>query len=252
MTVGEDASRPVSEGPCRLWPCPARGGGHILPEMPPALLPLPASGTLERWAPARLVIDPWVVLRLARYRRREEVGPAIWAATTRMAARGEALATPAALLRAVEVEAAGPTGVRLRGGSVFSGGAVGRLLGGCRTAVAFVLTLGPRLEFEVSSLGDRREPLDAFLLDTAGWAALEVTVRALRLDLAARARATGLQLTHRLGPGYGDWPLPEQDTLLTLFANAPPLVHLSQQAVLTPFKSLTGLFGARPFILNNP
>ncbi|HSE94507.1 MAG TPA: hypothetical protein VLD61_01360 [Methylomirabilota bacterium] len=214
-------------------------------------MPLPAPGTVERWAPARLTIDPWIVLRLARYRRRAEVVPAIWEATAQMTARARVLAAPAALLRTVEVEAASPTGVRLRGGSVFSGAAVGRLLRGCPTAILFVLTLGPRLESQVSALGDRREPLDAFLLDTAGWAALEAAVRALRLDLATRARAAGLRLTHRLGPGYRDWPLPEQHTLLALFAAAPPLVHLSEHAVLTPFKSLTGIFGARPRILDH-
>jgi hypothetical protein len=219
--------------------------------MPPAVIPWPAPDAVERWAPARLAIDPWVVLRLARYRRRAEVAPAIWEATLRMAARAQELARPIALLRAIEIEAVDPAGVRLRGGPVFSGRAVGRLLGGCPTGVAFVLTLGPGLESEVSALGDGREPLDAFLLDTAGWAALEVTVRALRLDLAARARAAGLRLTHRLGPGYRDWPLPEQHALLTLFTAAPAVVHLSEHAVLTPFKSLTGIFGARPRILDS-
>jgi hypothetical protein len=219
--------------------------------MPPAVRPWPAPGAVERWTPARLRIDPWLVLRLARYRRQAEVPPAIWDAARRMARRAPALMTPGALLRAVEVEGTGAAGAWLRGGSAFSGTAVSRLLGGCSTAVLFVLTLGPGLEAEVSALDEGREPLDAFLLDTAGWAALEIAVRALRLDLAARARAAGFRLTHRLGPGYRDWPLPEQRVLLGHFAGAPPLVHLSEHTVLTPFKSLTGVFGARPRVLDH-
>jgi hypothetical protein len=112
-------------------------------------------------------------------------------------------------------------------------------------AVAFVLSLGPALEAEAAALGERRELLEAFLLDTAGWAALEVAVRALRLDLAARARAGGGRLTHRLAPGYRDWPLAEQPRLLALLDGPDPPARLSSHGVLIPFKSLTGLFGVR-------
>ncbi|MBI3456894.1 MAG: hypothetical protein HY002_14050, partial [Candidatus Rokubacteria bacterium] len=37
-------------------------------------------GSRERWQPAPSAIDPWTVLRLSRYRRRDAVPPAIWEA----------------------------------------------------------------------------------------------------------------------------------------------------------------------------
>lgn len=200
---------------------------------------------IESWTPVRLAIDPWLILRLSRYRRRAEVAPAIWEVAARMAARADALVTPVARLRTLRVRRAGPEGATLDERAHFSGRAVGALLEGSSLAVAFVLSLGPALEAEAEALGERRELLEAFLLDTAGWAALEVAVRALRLDLVARARAGGGRLTHRLAPGYRDWPLAEQPRLLALLDGPDPPARLSPHGVLIPFKSLTGLFGVR-------
>jgi hypothetical protein len=211
---------------------------------PPAVLPSP--GTVECWRPAPLAIDPWTVLRLCRYRSRAAVEPVIAETARRVAADAEALAEPAAVLRAFRVEGRAAGGVRLAGGPVLSGAGVARLLDGCPLAVLFALTLGPGLEAEVAGFTERREPLEAFLLDTAGWAAIEASVRALRQDLGGRARARGWRVTHRLAPGYGDWPLAEQAALVDALGDTGGIVSLSAHGVLVPFKSVTGVFGLAP------
>ncbi len=203
-------------------------------------------GTLERWQPAPLAIDPWMVLRLCRYRRRDAVEPVIREVAERMAVRAAELIEPTALVRAVRVGTVGPAGARLEGGPAFSGRAVGALLDGCPLAAAFVLTVGPRLEAEVAARAERRELLETFLLDTAGWAAIEAAARALRLELSARARPRGWRVTHRLAPGYRDWPLEEQAALLGVIGDSGGLVRLTAHGVLVPFKSVTGLFGLGP------
>jgi hypothetical protein len=193
------------------------------------------------WQPEPLAIDPWTILRLARYRRRGDAPAAVWDATRSMAARAGELIAPAAGLRLVRVAAAAEGQVSLVEGPRFSGQAVARHLGGATRAVAFVLTIGAALETEVTALGERRELLDAYLLDLAGWAGIEAAVRVLRRDVAAalpRAR-----LSHRLGPGHRDWPLTEQRDLVALFADEATPVRLSPHGVLIPFKSISGLFG---------
>ena len=57
------------------------------------------------WQPERLAIDPWTVLRLARYRRRDEAPAAVWDATRAMAVRAGELVEPAARLRLLRVAA---------------------------------------------------------------------------------------------------------------------------------------------------
>jgi len=195
------------------------------------------------WRPDRLAVDPWTVLRLARYRRRDAAPAPVWDVTRAMAARAGELAAPTAWLRLVRVAAVAESRVALAEGPRFSGQAVARHLAGARQAVAFVLTLGPALEAEVAALGDRQEPLEAYLLDLAGWAGLEAAVRALRRDLVAglpRAR-----VSHRLGPGHRDWPLTEQHALVALFEGDAAPVRLSEHGVLVPFKSISGLFALR-------
>ena len=163
-----------------------------------------------------------------------------------MAGRAGELAEPRAWLAAVEIAEVGPEGARLAGGHAFSGRAIGRLLAGCPLAVPFVLTLGPRLEAEAAALADRRALLESFLLETAGWAAIESALRTLRADLRARARARGWRVSPRLGPGLGDWPLAEQRMLLDLVKPAEGQVRLTEHGVLVPVKSVTGLYGLGP------
>jgi hypothetical protein len=196
------------------------------------------------WRPGRLAVDPWTVLRLARYRRRDEAPAPVWDATRAMATRAGELAAPAAAVRLVRVATVAEGRVCLAEGPCFSGRAVVRHLGGAGQAIAFVLTLGPALEAEVAVLGQRHDLLEAYLLDLAGWAGLEAAVRALRQDLVAAL--PGAHVSHRLGPGHRDWPLTEQGALLSLFAAAGAPVHLSEHGVLIPFKSISGIFGVRP------
>jgi hypothetical protein len=157
-----------------------------------------------------------------------------------VAARATGLAGPLASLRLVRVAAASGNRVRLVEGPEFSGQAVARHLAGAPEAIAFVLTLGAALEAEVASLGERDEPLDAYLLDLAGWAGLEAAVRTLRQDIAASLPTA--RVSHRLGPGHQDWPIEEQHGLVALLGDSAPPARLSEHGVLVPFKSISGLF----------
>jgi hypothetical protein len=195
------------------------------------------------WRSDRLAVDPWTVLRLARYRRRDQAPTPVWDATRAMAARAGELAQPAAALRLVRIAAVAEARVELAEGPGFSGRAVARHLAGAGQAVAFVLTLGSALEAEVAALGQRHDLLEAYLLDLAGWAGLEAALRALRRDLIAVLPHA--RVSHRLGPGHRDWPLPEQAALLSLFEGASAPVRLSEHGVLVPFKSVSGVFGVR-------
>jgi hypothetical protein len=200
-------------------------------------------GRVAAWQPRELTVDPWTVLRLARYRQREDAPAAVWSAARAMAARATALAVAEGRLRLVEIVAAAERGVTLAGGPSFSGTAVTRHVSGASRAVLFALTVGPALETEVAALSASDEPLDAYLLDLAGWAALEASVRALRRDVIAAL--PGARVSHRLGPGHLDWPIEEQAVLIPLLAGESPLVRLSEQGVLLPFKSISGLFALR-------
>src|SRR5262249_40215486 len=159
------SERPIGRSEMLRMAKPARAPRipAVRPDGRRPALPL-ALGAVERWRPARLPIDPGTVLRLSRYRRRDEVAPAIWETAQCMATRAEALVEPAAMLAAARIAGCEPGAVRLAPGSTFSGRAVATLLAGCPLAVAFALTLGPRLEAAGAALAERKGLLGAVLL----------------------------------------------------------------------------------------
>jgi len=197
------------------------------------------SGDVVAWRPRALAIDPWTVLRLARYRRRDAASPAVWDAARAMADKAGALARAEARLRLVHVLRSAAGRVTLAEGASFSGDAVARHLAGAPRAVAFALTLGPALEAEIAALNEAGEPLDAYLLDLAGWAGLEAAVRSLRHELVLAL--PDARVSHRLGPGHLDWPIEEQAALIPLVEGAAPPVRLSEHGVLVPFQEIDRL-----------
>lgn len=194
--------------------------------------------------PAR--ISPSLILRLQRYRDLSRVPTPIVEVAEAMARTAERLVEPRALLLPIRIGAVKEQEVQLAGGPTFHSRALASMLRSSDHAVLFILTLGPRLEAEVATLSEAGELLEAVLLDTAGWAAIEGGVRALRAHLIERWRATGRAVTHRLAPGYLDWPLPEQQTLFRCFEGANDLVQLTESGVMVPLKSISGVYGLYP------
>jgi hypothetical protein len=199
----------------------------------------------EFWPPApRLPVEP--ILRFQRYRDLRQVAPAILAVAEDMVRLAEKLADPRVVYLARPVARVDAGSLAVAGAPAFHGRAFGTHAAAAREAVCFVATIGPALDERVAELAEGGELLEALFLDTAGWLAMEAALRGFRRHLAARARPRGLRLSPRLGPGYLDWPLTEQPRLFSLFGGSPLPVTLSEHCVMTPKKSVSGLFGLLP------
>lgn len=199
-------------------------------------LPLPA--------PA---IPPDLVLRLQKYRDLGRVPPVVREAAQVAAADASGLVEPAAVVWRGSVTAVDPGGVvTLDQVHCFHSRTLARLLAESTEAYVFVMTLGPALEARTQRLLEEKLYVEAVLLDTAAWAAIELLRQALKRCLAAEARARGHVLTARLGPGHGDWAVDEQPRLLGIFDDVPLPVTVNEFACMLPRKSVSGLFGAAP------
>lgn len=199
-----------------------------------------------RFEPKLGRISPQVILRLQRYRDLSTVPPSIVEAAEAMARRAEGLIAPAALVLPVPIAVVKEREVQLAGGPALHSRALASMLRASDHAILFLLTLGPRLDAEVGALSEAGELLEAVLLDTAGWAALEAGARGLRAHLLERWRAAGRGVTHRLGPGHLDWPLEEQALLFQAFERGNDLVRLNESGVMVPLKSVSGVYGISP------
>lgn len=184
---------------------------------------------------------------LLRVSRDAATQPAIRAAAEWALARALELAEPAGVYRWVPVARWGGEALVLEGGHTLHIGEKADLLRPAREVLAFVETLGPRLEEEVRACFREGRALEGYLLDCAGVLALSCAgdyFRRMAEEEAAR-RGWGVSLFTAPGSLVG-WPLHGQKGLCALLDLEAIGVTLSPSHVLWPGKSASGLIGIGP------
>lgn len=212
------------------------------------------AGDILAWTGEPVSVDPRQILRVHRYPDPDGVRPAIREAAERIAAQVAELAAPVAAYRRVPIESCADGMLRLSGDITFRCDAFDRLMGGCSHIIAFVLTLGPKLDEKVVDLMDEFEPLDALFVESAGWLSIELATRMFAASLRPGLEGEGLTLASRMGPGYSyrkerggaervEWRLEEQTELFKLFGAASLPVELMASCAMQPKMSRSGVFG---------
>lgn len=201
---------------------------------------------MERFVPEppKLRLEP--ILRVQRYRNLGQVPPVIRDVARDMLRLVETLAAPEVVFLTKPVDRVGSDTLQLVGGPTFHSRCFGTHLGSATEVVCFLCTIGPAVDERVSRMVETDELLEALFVESGGWLAVEDALRKFRGSLAARVRPKGLRLSPRLGPGYVDWPLTEQAELFSLFHGTSLPLSLSEYCVMTPKKSISGLFGLIP------
>jgi hypothetical protein len=194
--------------------------------------------------PIRLKAAP--ILRFHGYRNLERVAPAIVEVAQAMVAIAEKLVDPRAVFVRRPIERVGGETLELEDGPTFHGRCFAKHLSSSRETVCFLVTMGSALDDRVTELADAGDLLEAVFLEAAGWLAIEGTLRAFRAHLGARLREERLRLSPRLAPGFLDWSLTEQLAFFSAFDDAPLPVSVNEYCVMSPKKSISGLFGLLP------
>lgn len=202
---------------------------------------------VEQLTLARPRVDPGLILRLQGYRKIEAVSLAVRETAARMAALAETLVEPLAWQARARVTRVEPAGsVLLGGGLAFHSRALAYRLSQAGEVAIVLLTVGPDLERRAQEMVRDGQFVEGLLLDTAGWAVIEVLIKELRQRLAEEARARGMRLTGRMAPGFGDWGLEQQRALFSAFDGAGVSVRLTEACVMLPLKSASWLYGLAP------
>jgi hypothetical protein len=213
-----------------------------------SLVVLPVgSPAVQRWVFEPPAVPADLILRLQKHRHPARVSGPIREAAEAMVAEASRLTAPEAtvwrgLVTLVDAEGM----VMLDGIHRFRSRALARLLVPAEAAYVVALTLGDALERRVDVYFEERALLEGFLLDTAGWAAIEMLMRQVRKRLLAQEQASGRVVTHRLAPGYQDWLVDEQAALLRVFGEVPVPVRVTESSWMLPRKSVSALFGVCP------
>ena len=105
------------------------------------------------------------------------------------------------------------------------------------------LTIGPKLEEQVSQYFSAGEYTSGLLLDAAGTTAVEVAADQVCELIKKQASQQGYLTLPRFSPGYGQWDITVQPAILHL-ANADEIhVVATESCMLLPRKSITAIIG---------
>jgi hypothetical protein len=133
--------------------------------------------------------------------------------------------------------------IYVNGGPTFRSQKLARSLGKSNEIIAFITTIGDRMDEEISRLMKEGLPSEGFILDTLGSVAAESVAKRFHQDVDRLARRGGKAVTLRFSPGYCDWPIKEQSKLFKLFPEGATGVHLTDACLMRPRKSISGVFG---------
>ncbi len=114
-------------------------------------------------------------------------------------------------------------------------------LDGCEKAIVMCATLGAEIDrlIKISQISDMAK---AVVLDSFASVAIEQVCS--KFDELASEKYEGFYQTFRFSPGYGDYPIELQKTILTML-DAPRKIGLtvSESCLLVPTKSVTAVMG---------
>lgn len=137
-------------------------------------------------------------------------------------------------------------GVGLEGNVELKSPTLARVLRDCKTAVCFIVTIGPAIERAIKQAHSKHRLTEAYLVDKIGSAAVEDVVDAFQRLMGAHTQKRHEGVTYRFSPGYCDWPLREQKKLFSLVDTTRIGVSLSSSCLMTPRKTVSGIFGVLP------
>ncbi|MFH2218163.1 MAG: vitamin B12 dependent-methionine synthase activation domain-containing protein [Pseudomonadota bacterium] len=128
----------------------------------------------------------------------------------------------------------------------FKSAKLSKTLGDCKEVVCFLATIGERIESEISRLFRQNRLADAYVLDAMGSAAVENLVEQFQAGFEEDCGTRGKAVTPRFSPGYCDWPVTEQEKLFEIIDSERIGVELNDSCLMTPRKSVSGVFGILP------
>ena len=190
------------------------------------------------------VARPMVLLRLG-YRRPAQVPERTARLIDEVMEKGRGLLAPRAIGGTFDVATA-DADVTVIGGTLRAASrSLHERLAGCRRAFLFAATIGAAVETWVHDLTEADDMTRGLLADAFASSAAIALGLEMETIAAAAFAADGLTPTKRHAPGYADWPLSDQGPLCGLI-DAPRIgITLTEDFLMLPAKSISGVIGGR-------
>ncbi|UCF63002.1 MAG: methionine synthase [bacterium] len=123
----------------------------------------------------------------------------------------------------------------------------GKIIGGqlinSQTVAIFAATAGPAFEDWSRQLFDVGDYPAGYVVDFIGSEVAEAAADQLEIDLQDKISSHPLKMTNRFSPGYCGWNVKEQFKLFSLLPENFCGISLTESALMTPLKSVSGIIG---------
>jgi hypothetical protein len=192
-------------------------------------------------------IEVDTILRIHGYKEPSEVRLAIREIAAEMIAVSIPLFEPVVYYRQCHIKSL--DGARLvldNGETSLHNPEFSNALSSCTDVMIFLLTLGNRPDRRSTALQQTDNLLEALFLESASWLAIERATRSFVTEFRQASEASNTRITSRLAPGYGDWPLTDQERIFFLFRGWDLKITLTDGNCMQPKMSRSGLYGIRP------
>lgn len=194
------------------------------------------------------------VLRIQGYTDLEKVRRPIREAAVRAVDSITDHTNPSVAWRRLEIRSLIDARLSLEDGVAVECDAFARFIKNSEHVVVFAMTIGSEFDQAVQSKINDDELLDAVLMESAGWLAVEAVTKQWTILIRDLAASSGWLLTRRMSPGYTyqikdrqcEWPLEQQQDLFVAFGETEIPVHLMDSSAMLPKMSRSGLIGLRP------
>ncbi|MDR5660066.1 vitamin B12 dependent-methionine synthase activation domain-containing protein [Serpentinicella sp. ANB-PHB4] len=118
-----------------------------------------------------------------------------------------------------------------------------QLLDGSRYTTFIAVTIGQQLDNHIDKLNEKGEYTRGLIMDAIGSEAAEESINKLNQIVEQEALQNGYRLTRRFSPGYGDFTITNQNSILDLLNTKEIDLRITDSSILIPRKSVTALVG---------
>ncbi len=133
--------------------------------------------------------------------------------------------------------------VHLEEGPEFKSPKLSKMLKDCDDIICYIATLGDGVDGEIKRLMDKKHMAEAYILDAMASVAADNMGATFHRRMKDEYKNQGKQVTLCFSPGYCDWPITEQKKLFKLLDSQDVDVELNDSCLMTPRKSISGVFG---------
>jgi len=107
----------------------------------------------------------------------------------------------------------------------------------------FICTAGEKIGVRSRECMKSNDLLRGYIYDVVGSAIVESAADRMQNELQKIMAASGRHITNRFSPGYCGWDVSQQHYLFSFFPNNYCGITLSESALMSPIKSVSGIIG---------